>query len=436
MIVVASCCRSHTSRSVADTWQSVALTRQITHVQPMTGLVLWPDEAKNRHDEYGQTIQLEFSYCLPCKVVKGCNDDGTIIYDWSWFDNLLADVASRGHQLICRFRYEYPSGMDVDRNPGTTAVPEYIKQRPDYHETYAKNPAGDGPTYYADWSNIELQRFTLQFYTDFAARYAHDPRLAFVEVGFGHWSEYHIYGTRLQLGINFPIKDFQKQFLEHLCNVMADIPWAISIDATDDEYSPIITDEKLMAIQFGLFDDSFMHKAHEIGTSDGYNEECWNAIGRGIRWETGVCGGEISYYDSKDQHDFLNPDGLHGHTWEEQAAKYHITFMIANDALEGRFATPERFLEGSLATGYRFVVTDCETNGTSTRLTVTNKGIAPIYRDAWFAVGDVRSSVSLKGLLPGDELQIEIPAAPNADGSNIRIASDCILPGQTIEFEK
>ena len=420
----------------AQSWREVAFSREITHVQPMTGLVLWPDEARDRDAEYGRTIQLEFSYCLPCKVVKGCNPDGTIIYDWSWFDNLLADVAGRGHQLICRFRYEYPSGRDVDGNRGTTAVPEYIKQLPDYNETYAANPGGDGPTYYADWSNTELQRFTMQFYTDFAARYVQDSRLAFVEVGFGHWSEYHIYGTKLELGKNFPSKEYQKQFFEHLNIVMADIPWAISIDAWDEDKTPLADNESLMAIPFGLFDDSFMHKTHEIGTSDGYNERCWNAIGRNNRWKTGVCGGEISYYSTNDQKNFLNPEGMYGHIWAEQAAKYHITFMIANDAPHGGVATPERFLHGSMATGYKFVVTRCETNGTSTRLTVTNKGIAPIYRDAWFEVGGVRASASLKGLLPGDELQIEIPAAPNADASNIRIVSDCILPGQTIEFEK
>ena len=119
----------------AQTWQSVALTRHISHPQPMTGLVLWPDEARERHATYGETIQLEFAYCLPCKVVTGCEDDGSIIYDWSWFDTLLDDVASRGHQLIARFRYEYPSGTDVDGKKGTTAVPDYIKQLPDYKET-------------------------------------------------------------------------------------------------------------------------------------------------------------------------------------------------------------------------------------------------------------------------------------------------------------
>ena len=401
----------------------------------MTGLVLWPDEARSRNAEYGQTIQLEFSYCLPCKVVTGCNDDGTIQYDWSWFDHLLDDVAGRGHQLVARFRYEYPSGSDVDGSRGTTAVPQYIKQLQDYKETYSANPGGDGPTWYADWSNSELQRFTLQFYADFAQRYAHDPRLAFVEVGFGHWAEYHIYGTKYQLGSNFPSMDFQKRFLEHLDTVMAGIPWAISIDASSADHSPVVADESLMALHFGLFDDSFMHKSHEIGTTDGYNEQCWNAIGRGVRWQRGVCGGEISYYSSNDQKNFLSPNGLYGHTWAEQAAKYHITFMIANDAPHGGVATPMLFREASMATGYRFVVKQCQTNGSITRLLVANQGVAPLYRDAWFAIDDIRSATSLRGILPGQELWIEIPAVPSADGQDIHIESDCILPSQSIEFE-
>ena len=88
-----------------------------------------------------------------------------------------------------------------------------------------------------------------------------------------------------------------------------------------------------------------------------------------------------------------------------------------------------------MATGYRFVVRTCETDGTSTRMLVTNEGIAPLYRDAWFAIGDVRSETSLRGLLPGEERLIEIPAVPSADGSSIKIVSDCILPRQEIQFE-
>ena len=418
----------------AQTWHSVKLKSQITHPQPMTGLVLWPDQARNRHTTDGKNIQLEFSYCLPCKVVKGCAEDGTIEYDWSSFDALLDDVAGRGHQLVVRFRYEYPSGKDVDGQKGTTAVPAYIKERSDYNETYAENPGGDGPTYYADWTNTELQRFTLQFYSDFAQRYANDARIAFLEVGFGHWSEYHIYGTQVELGVNFPSKSFQKKFFQHMRSVANGIPWLVSIDASDDTYSPVVADNALMLLTFGLFDDSFMHKTHEIGTSGGYNERCWNSIGKGTRWRKGVCGGEISYYTSSDQKNFLNPEGMYGHTWEEQAAKYHITFMIANDAPGSTYGTARRFREASMATGYRIAVKECNTDGTTTRLLVTNQGVAPLYRDAWFAIGEVRADKSLKGLLPGSEKWVEIPAVPQEDGSDIHIVSDFILPKQQIEF--
>ena len=429
-VVVLGCAAT----AMAEEWQTVALKRDITHPQPMTGLVLWPDEASDRNATYGGSITLEFSYCLPCKVVTGCSSDGTIQYDWTWFDNLLDDVASRGHQLVARFRYEYPSGTDVDGKKGTTAVPQYIKDRSDYNETYASNPGGDGPTYYADWSNEELKRFTKQFYTDFATRYGDDRRLAFLEVGFGHWSEYHIYGSPLNFGTNFPTKAYQKEFFLHLKEVMTKIPWAISIDAADDEYTPFVDDSDLMALQFGLFDDSFMHQNHEIGTKDGYNEECWNAIGTGTRWQTGVCGGEISYYKSSDQKNFLNPAGMYGHTWEEQAAKYHITFMIANDAPRGSYGTAARFKEATMASGYRFVVKDCQTNGSSTRVLVGNEGIAPIYRDAWFAVGAVRSTTTLKGPLPGAEQWMEI-SAPLTKAADLKIVSDHILAQQEIEFK-
>ena len=85
--------------------------------------------------------------------------------------------------------------------------------------------------------------------------------------------------------------------------------------------------------------------------------------------------------------------------------------------------------------GYRFVVKKCATNGNKTLLLVRNEGIAPIYRDAFFAIGDVRSETSLMGLLPNEELWIEIATVPRPDGEDIKIVSDNILPQQEIEFE-
>ena len=406
-----------------DSYAPVTIQSNVDAVQPSTGLVLWSENARNRNDAYGKTISLEYAYCLPCKVVKG-KDNGAIRYDWSSFNSWLKDVASRNHQAVVRFRYEYPGERDVDGQPGTTAVPDYIKALDDYHETYYENE--DGPTWYADWTNKELQWFTKQFYADFNAVYKNDPRIAFVEVGFGHWSEYHIYGTPLQPGVNFPSDAYQKEFLTYLDGVL-EIPWLISIDAADS--SPVVGDASLMALHFGLFDDSFMHKDHE----GDYNEECWDALGKGTRWQTGACGGEISYYTSSDQRNFLNPAGMYGVTWEQTSSKYHISFMIANDAPGSQYGTAARFKEASMACGYHFVLTGLYANDKNTAAFVTNTGIAPIYRDAWLAVDGVRSKTSLKGLLPGDTCLVYIDKVTN--GRDLTIESDYILPNQRIQFD-
>ena len=406
-----------------ESYAPVSIRSRVDAVQPGTGLVLWSENASERNAAYGKSISLEYAYCLPCQVVKG-KVDGKIQYDWRPFNQWLSDVASRKHQAVVRFRYEYPGERSVDGKPGTTAVPDYIKALPDYHETYFENE--DGPTWYADWTNAELQWFTKQFYADFNAAYRDDPRIAFVEVGFGHWSEYHIFGTPLQPGVNFPSDAYQKEFLTYLAGAL-DIPWLISIDAA--ESSPVVGDASLMALTFGLFDDSFMHKDHE----GDYNENCWNAIGKGTRWQKGACGGEISYYTSADQKNFLNPDGMYGVTWEQASAKYHISFMIANDAPSGQYGTAARFKEASMACGYHFQVTGLYANQERTAAFVTNSGIAPIYRDAYLAVAGTRSETSLKGLLPGDTLLVFIPKPTT--GTDLTIESDHILPGQKIQFD-
>jgi hypothetical protein len=65
---------------------------------------------------------------------------------------------------------------------------------------------------------------------------------------------------------------------------------------------------------------------------------------------------------------------------------------------------------------------------------VTNTGIAPLYRDAFFAIGTTASTTSLRGLLPGEELWVEI-AAPLTDSKDLHITSPHILSSQEIEYE-
>ena len=406
---------------------AVDINRTVTSVQPMTGLVLW--RGHDQMDKYTSAITLEFAYCLPCKVVTG-KKDGKIQYDWSYFEDILNDIASRNHQGVIRFRYENPGNKEVGET-GATAVPQYIKDMSDYKET--SNYAEGSKTYYADWTNEELMWFTKQFITDFNAQYKDDPRIAVVQLGFGHWSEGHIYGTTLKLGVNFPSKAYQKEYFLHVANTL-EIPWGMSIDGGDSYYSPVAEDEELLALEFGAFDDSFMHEGHELASGSGWNEMCWDGIGKEYRWIKGICGGEISYYTSNDQKNFLNPAGMYGWTWEAASAKYHISYMLANNAPGSKHATVDRFREAGIASGYTFRVSDCRTNGTETRFTVSNQGIAPIYRDAYFTIGNIQSEVSLRGLLPGKGIEIVIPVGLTK-AEDLQIVSPYILPSQKIDFE-
>lgn len=128
-----------------DGYTRTKLNSEVTHVQPMTGIVLWNDN-DHKKDSY---VQLEFSYMLYSDI---CKKKG--VFDWSAMDNLLKDVASRGHQAVVRFRYTYVGKK--------CAVPDYIKKLPDYKETKGKSEGKT--TYFPDWHCKELRDFHMEFH--------------------------------------------------------------------------------------------------------------------------------------------------------------------------------------------------------------------------------------------------------------------------------
>ena len=411
---------------------------------PLKGIVLWPDEARD-HPELNEAVALEFAYLTPSSIVRTSDRDGRPVFNWAPLERLLDDMASRGHQAVVRFRYEYPGETtpEYPGKPGATGVPAYIKSRPDYRETFSANPGGDGPTWYADWGNKALQDFTIQFFEAFASRYDADSRVAFLEVGFGHWAEYHTSGTPVRLGKNFPSKEFQATFFHRLAKCLEATPWCISIDAAQPEYSDMARDPSLSALSFGLFDDSFMHEEHDIDQGDGYNERCWNAFGK-ERWRRAPCGGEISYYKRRDQREFLNPKGLYGVTWEAAAAKYHMTFVIGNDSLAGRFATPRRFREAALASGYDLRLVVAKADGHSLSVEIANKGVAPLYHDAFATIADTKGTEfvaegTLRGIQPGETrmLTFVFDGAPPPDAvQRLRLTSPKLLKGATLPLRR
>ena len=389
-----------------------ALSSSITQVQPMTGIVLWASSHVGAAvKEDAGNIQLEYAYQRIDDVVTAA---GT--YSWTGVDDLLDEVQTRGHQTVLRFYYVYPGAE--------TTVPAYIKALSDYHETIGTTEGKQ--THFPDWSHAELQSATLDFYSALVSRYNSDPRLAFLQVGFGLWGEYHIYQPGVVLGDNFPTKAFQEEVLRQLDEDCTELRWSISIDAGSSSVAPLAGDSDLRALDFGLFDDSFMHAGHAD-----YNRDMFLALDHTTRYPTAPIGGELGYYTAFDQQNALNVGGMHGRTYEELSTEYHVSYMLGND--QPRYQTVARIREAGMANGYSFKVTELASTNTQTRITVQNTGMAPIYYNAYVAINGVQSDATLKGLLPGASLTTLI----NSGGTTptVTIESARLVPGQQIEFE-
>ena len=385
----------------------IPLLSAITHVQPMTGIVLW-NTSGNKERDY---VQLEFSYMLYNDVCKEKD-----VFDWTPMDNLLKEVASRGHQAVVRFRYTYPGY--------SCAVPDYIKSWPGYEATNAKSEGRK--TEFPDWRCEELQRFHMEFHRRFAERYDKDPRLAFVETGFGLWAEYHIYDGPCVIGQTFPSHDFQAQFLPKMDEWFKDTPWMFSIDASDGKYAPFRKQKELLNLNFGNFDDSFMCQDWS-----GYNWSGWKFFGED-RYKKAPAGGEFSYYSDDDQEHVLDKEGMYGRVFEDVVAKVHMTFIIGNDQ-PGK-QTPERIAEAAMSMGYRFEIRDFQVKeGELAAVRIANVGVAPIYRDAFVEVEGVRGDLNLRTLMPGDEAWVMI-ACKATNTSRPAIACDHLVSGQEIQY--
>ncbi|KLJ01134.1 hypothetical protein WQ56_07105 [Luteimonas sp. FCS-9] len=400
----------------AAAYAPVPLQATIDRVQPMTGIVLWNDNASGLA-ALGDDVQLEFAYFKYSDVVTG---SGT--YDWSQVDARLASAAARGHQMIVRFHDTYPGHT-------TISIPSHVANAADHAIGY-QSVEGE-QTFVPDWRSATLRAFILDFYSKFAQRYDLDPRLAFLQVGFGSYAEYHLWDGPLTLGRTFPSKAFQQQFLEHLGTTFTQTSWSLSIDSASTTYSPFSAVPSLRQLHFGLFDDSFMHETHSSSNSE-YNRASWLFFGD-TRYQHSPAGGEFNYYSDYDQENVLNADGPWGRSFESFAAQYRISYMIGND--QPGYQTRARIRQAAMATGYRFRITALSSDGECVRLTVRNEGVAPIYYDAWPAADGHRLGASLKGLLPGAEQAASGCIGAHARGSlSVTIESDRLVPGQFIQF--
>uniref|UniRef100_A0A914EDC2 DUF4832 domain-containing protein n=1 Tax=Acrobeloides nanus TaxID=290746 RepID=A0A914EDC2_9BILA len=383
----------------------------------MIGLVFWDDVPEYYGSSFPYTaLSMEYFYLPVNKLVVG-RINGVIQYNWTFIENKLTRIASRGHQAIFRPYYEYP-GLP-------TAVPAFLKSIPGYQGQVFNGEE------FMDWRSPDLQAMHLDMFTKLAQRYDNDNRVAFVESGFGFWSEYHISdGPDMVLGYNFPSGDFQQKSITLITSLFKNTPVLYSIDIADiyDGQCPVFNSIK--NLPFGSFDDSAFVKSSQDWNDGNKQRLGWT------RYQTQPLGGEIAYEDNVQQH-ALDINGPEGTPLPTYVANYHYTFLIASDQVQYKYNGPltqfQRIQQVGQTFGYKFTITSFQTNGTHTQIIVKNTGVAPAYKDMYLQVSGVQSTVSLKRLQPGNSLTVVVQVSTNAP--TLKIVSPWITSKQTIQYE-
>ena len=429
--------QSLVSDNAKDAFKAIPLNSTISQVQPMTGIVYWADE----DDDLLKTapIQLEFSHIYYDEIVSVKGQ-----YNWQCIDDLLDKIKDRGHQAVIRFT-DISGGTSQICDPGKkkkledTSVPAYVKKSNGYAETKKKVQGNN--LFLTNWKHPELRSFVLDFFKEFATRYDKDSRIAFVQVGFGIWSEYHLDPYQPKLDVDFPDRDFQKTFIEHLNTHFKETLWMISLDAHEPKRTPFATDEKLIGIPFGIFDDSFLDKNYTR------KQVRWNVFGS-ERWKTNPIGGEFANDVRKLKS--LYTSAPYEVTFDSLSSTMHTTFMLGSPKYkDGGGWKPfdsQLVLKSGQKFGYQFKILKFGYNAVKSFVTVQNVGNAPIYYDAYVAVcnelaptncstmENIKQDVkSLIRMLPNETRDFDI----DRGGNNLilKIESKRLVPGQKIGYE-
>ena len=109
-----------------------------------------------------------------------------------------------------------------------------------------------------------------------------------------------------------------------------------------------------------------------------------------------------------------------------------MTFIIGND--QPYHQSEARIKEASMSMGYKFRIDDFRVKDDKAAVCISNIGVAPIYRDAYVAVGGKRDDWSLRQLMPGTQKWIEIDGT---DPSNPTLSIECdhLVSGQRIDYD-
>ncbi len=366
---------------------------------PLKGLVPYAGDNREKFPH-----SMEFSY-----VPLGELMSGMTTFNWEPLEDLLNDVASRGHQAVFRVWMVYPG---KDNGIPSFLIKEGLKVTTWLNDNTAPFPPQKVQT--PDYNDPRLREALKKFIAAMGEKYDGDPRVGFITAGLlGTWGEWHEY-PREHL---FASKDTQAEVLDAYSAAFRITPVLLRYPAGDDHR----TDTKNADRPFGYHDDSFAWATLDTGrkADDWFYMQLLKAAGPEamLKWKTHPIGGEIrpelwgKIFDDKVSH-------KQAQNFEQCVQQTHASWLMDTGMVEKK-QSATRITNASRAVqrmGYEFHVMQATVSreADKVRLTVQlrNTGVAPFYYDWKIVVAAIdRSDTVIKewptewtiaGLLPGE----------------------------------
>jgi hypothetical protein len=348
---------------------------------------------------------MEFNYLPLSDLMTGPNS-----FDWQPLEDLLNDIASRGHQTVFRIWMEYPGRED--------GVPKFLEEQGvKIVEWLNTNTAPFPPKNCRtpDYADPRLRAAMTRFIEALGERYDGDPRIGYITAGMlGTWGEWHTH-PRVELMAG---KEVQAEVMDAYERAFHRTPILVRYPAGENAWAHAANDRR----RLGYHDDSFAWATLDTGRKedDWYFVPALKAAGTGAieKWKTSPIGGEIrpelwgQIFDEKPEHP-------NAQDFSRCIAETHATWLMDTGMVREK-QSPERIRNAIghvQKMGYEFHLVSSQTTksdegGTSIALQVRNTGVAPLYHD-WkveLAALDQEGKLhplsvdwTVEGLLPGDE---------------------------------
>jgi hypothetical protein len=301
---------------------------------------------------------MEWNY-LPLRALM----TGPTNFNWSLLDNLLNDIAGRGHQVIFRVYLDYPTL--------TTGIPQYLLDAG--LTTHSYSDYGNVSSVSPDYNNPLLRQALTNFVRAMGSQYDGDPRIGFITVGLlGFWGEWHTYPHDT---------------------------WFAPIQVQDDilnAYEASFVKTKFLLRQpygtnpsnrrLGYHDDSFAYST--IDPPDWHFLGALKAAGETNKWQSQPIGGEVSpevqacLWDASScvpaGQEFLNCVQL-----------THASWMLNHGAFDPGFTGVKltNALAGACRLGYELFIANVTimdaraSYSLVATIALRNLGVAPFYYD-------------------------------------------------------